>query len=883
MFAWIAKQAKNVRRKEVVDVVPFDPPQCRNGNVKVLPESPPNIIDVWRTNNNKDENVQESETPQKLDPVFIGMNMDRRMKGQNYAKKTGKRPPQSQDKENVRVYFSRDVSPIGSPRTVMSRSSTVPQSINPSPRQYRKASSLKAYKRKKGAAPPPPNNTSASSSVALVRKKKIAPPPPSSSSTPRLIPQSPSISSNIQRSSTPSRTPSSTSSATPIHHSRSPSVEPPVDYQDSVEEVRPMDIDEPIRSSPIRDLMSIPPPIVVTPPSPRPARITTPPPSPRIPTPPPLAPHVTTPAPSHIQYPPPSPPPPPQSDTKQMANQNIQMHHMNRSLQDDIIQAAKQRARKGPIKVDRMKTDQELFTDELKEAFAKRMARFSRGTIKVQRRISTHIYQSRNTTHTMILRNLQRKMGTSGSGDDNVHEDSRVERPDEEWTPAQDLDDDSSDEETITAMTLTSRGGNYYDAVGNTRNRHSKVQKEKVIKLYKKKKYDKNDKPQPKYGSLYKLKKSIKHALGSVGKSNSVGKERGPLMNVFFNMEKNKDWELYHAEDYDKPPKTAVKVKRIEKRPLYAYNSKTGQLVMLPQQEKIYVTTTDLRIHKDALMNSKIEVDILCEGLSDEEKMSMNTGNSDNEEQITDEREKLNIMELKFEQVRYLNKKFREDEIPSSASTLSSGSPETENPPTETYPHKAREKTQVEKVAPDKSGEKDNPVYFSDDEKDSDVDKVEGPLADSGYSGGVSLSAFLMSNKPVKKTDTPQMSTMDISEPNSPPGDACDDNIPLSSLTSVSSPEPQKQPNEPVEAILAPDTTPITDWNTRERQKMLIMGPVGFRPINFNPDPNAPSLTLPRHQNTVNSGAERPPPPEGPVGGQTEDMQDTDQAVPPIE
>lgn len=175
----------------------------------------------------------------------------------------------------------------------------------------------------------------------------------------------------------------------------------------------------------------------------------------------------------------------------------------------------------------------------------------------------------------------------------------------DEWTPQMDLLDDEFDEEDDDfPREITSRRHQQKRQTENAKHqRQQQKNKRAPSKLYQKKQLGGPQRPVPNPGafSLARINRAVKRVFGSI--SAKTSKQRAPISNSVFLQEDG--WEIYPARPYDESnPEEAIKVVDVEKRPAYAYNAFTRELVILPDHDRILVTADGRRI-RDQEQSSK--------------------------------------------------------------------------------------------------------------------------------------------------------------------------------------------------------------------------------------------------------------------------------------
>lgn len=154
----------------------------------------------------------------------------------------------------------------------------------------------------------------------------------------------------------------------------------------------------------------------------------------------------------------------------------------------------------------------------------------------------------------------------------------------DEWTPQMDLQDDEFDDDFPQLEMISRRTHQKRQDIAEQRRR----QKRTPSKLYQKKQLGGPPRlANPGAFSLARINRAVKRVFGSI--SSKPSKQRAPISNNTFLQEDG--WEIYPSRPYDQPnPGEAIKVVGVEKRPAYAYNAITRQLVILPDHDRILVT-----------------------------------------------------------------------------------------------------------------------------------------------------------------------------------------------------------------------------------------------------------------------------------------------------
>ncbi len=91
-----------------------------------------------------------------------------------------------------------------------------------------------------------------------------------------------------------------------------------------------------------------------------------------------------------------------------------------------------------------------------------------------------------------------------------------------------------------------------------------------------------------------KIKESFKNAWGSLRRSIGRKSKLRDILN-------DPQWEIYHTENYDPAPEGPISIHHIETKPAYAYNPHKTQLMLIPNFDKVIVTTDGKYIREDTL------------------------------------------------------------------------------------------------------------------------------------------------------------------------------------------------------------------------------------------------------------------------------------------
>ena len=231
-------------------------------------------------------------------------------------------------------------------------------------------------------------------------------------------------------------------------------------------------------------------------------------------------------------------------------------------LKKDIVKAAEERAKRGPIEEPpKSPTMPNELAEELKAAYAERMKRRAKGSLRMKKQDerSSVIYQPSQITYVPP----------------SVEDESLVE-----WTPEQDLDDDLDGPDLNAEYTARAKTPTFFHIFTEPGN-------DKEYKRYQKN--SKKDRGK-------KLKKHMKNAWGSISRSFVRKTKLKDIVN-------DDNWEIYHTEgeNYDEPPEGPIPIHHIEKRPAYAYNPVKGQLMLIPNFDRVIVTPDGKQIREDML------------------------------------------------------------------------------------------------------------------------------------------------------------------------------------------------------------------------------------------------------------------------------------------
>lgn len=600
----------------------------------------------------RSRNMSPVRHPFKSEPRFVTGNVDANIRGRNhgyYIKAAGLSENEG-NKENLKLIYdrSRMATPLNSNSASKYTSNFASRSGS-----FRGKDGHRRYRPKKRPAPRPPtsrqnslDNLSANGEVAMkvFRKKKKAPGPPMKKEW------------NQPESVYP--------------------IEPPIDYnkdekkaESSDEEtiVPKLDIQE-VESKekdnqPAFEIVNV------------------------IPPPPPLPPPVSS-APVSARSNSPEPPPlPPKMDymegdvdsaentinegnetavtilseenqstvENESKEEKPSLHRMESVLRNDIQQAALERMKKHPVYeeeiVSNYKSSHQKFAEELQAAFHKREARINKSTLIVRHISSSKMYKANNvrptTPRTPVDDLIDKAQEQAKLLEIAEHERQKVRQSariqPHEWIPEQDLDDIFQGD--VGHQHLTTRSSNYYEITSpeDVVDASSQV-------LYKKGRYAK---PNRKSGNLEKLKKSIGKAFGSIkGMSKKSSAEKTDV-----NYSAKDGWQILYTEECDKPPPGAFKIKRMEKQAAYAYNPENGQLVTLPDFDRIIVTQDGRRIRETELnKNAKSAVNKSLPSYVRKERPSLEglfeSNVSLHSHKAEEERKQIELMEQQFAQVR---------------------------------------------------------------------------------------------------------------------------------------------------------------------------------------------------------------------------------------
>ena len=387
-------------------------------------------------------------------------------------------------------------------------------------------------------------------------------------------------------------------------------------------------------------------------------------PIPVIPAPPPPPPLATSQPQSRTDSPEP-PPLPPRNEEPETERKGVT--RMGTILKKDIVKAAKVRAKKGHVEPgpSQYKTLFHEFEDELAKAVNTRNKRIGFGTLRMRHISRSKMFKARPSQAELsppltpevqgMLERAQEQgvlLRASDEEQRKLRQSARVLT--QEWTPEQDLDDvfDSQNH----ARVFTGRGSDYYDIDilpnGNATKSNSL--------LYRKANYAKPNRSSKK-GNLEKLRRSIGKAFGSIGKS--LHKKGNEVEDLY---PESEGWQIQYSKRCDVPPPGPIAVKRIEKYPAYAYHPEKGQLVLLPDYDRIIITEDGKRIREADLAKMNKEMPLLgqakqrptLEGVFDSGGVTQISRAVPRLEvtHVEEERTEIEKMEMQFEQVRKINK-----------------------------------------------------------------------------------------------------------------------------------------------------------------------------------------------------------------------------------
>ena len=355
------------------------------------------------------------------------------------------------------------------------------------------------------------------------------------------------------------------------------------------------------------------------------------------------------------------PPPPPPPPLPGMGAPVITPQRSS-EVEQDVPQ--KVRGEPAPTGVTmRQLRSQDVFAAELLQVFKARESRVGRGTLRMKRTSKSLVYKASITKKDMF------KKPDVANGDiktpvvvkqEVVHESPhRIDS--EAWVPADDLSDDTFDEDDDEPAN-SSPGKRYTKKEkGSPANGH----------MYRKNDAAKPSRKSSKYNSLSKLKNSMRTAFGSIGKGIKSRKKIDEVFDVGVDNDSGEKWEIYPAGDYDEVPDGPIKVDHVEKCAAYAYQASTGELVLLPNYDRILVTADGRRIREADI--TKVNKPKWLKRLPTEsEKKKPVVEVPDPPKVDTEkEREQQTKLEDQFAEVRFLNQKFQSPEQNGMPRTLS--------------------------------------------------------------------------------------------------------------------------------------------------------------------------------------------------------------------
>ena len=339
--------------------------------------------------------------------------------------------------------------------------------------------------------------------------------------------------------------------------------------------------------------------------------------------------------------PPPPPPPLPVMGAPMVIPKRIEVG--SEVVKQEVVEEEKPSLKRESLKL----SSQEIFAAELLKAFKDRESRMTRGTLRMKRTSKSLVYTASITKKESLTKKL-----VVAHGDTTkpviANEESIAESPHSvdsvAWVPADDLPDDAFDDDEATP-----EPNKHYQKKSSPVNGH----------LYRKN--DSSTKPakkSSKYNSLSKLKNSMRTAFGSIGKGITNRKKIDEVFDIGVDNDSGEKWEIYPAGDYDDVPDGPIKVDHVEKCAAYAYQTSTGELVLLPNYDRILVTADGRRIREADI--TKVNKPKWLKRLPDETEKKPIVETSDPPKVVAEkEREQQTKLEKQFAEVRFLNTKFQ--------------------------------------------------------------------------------------------------------------------------------------------------------------------------------------------------------------------------------
>ena len=258
-------------------------------------------------------------------------------------------------------------------------------------------------------------------------------------------------------------------------------------------------------------------------------------------------------------------------------------------IKAELMKKAEERAQKGTVFVEpqRKKTTHEQINEEVQQAVKARLNRRAQGNLIMRDESgSSKVYKAKKLEMKQkisegFLGGSPQSSAKCVPGQQEVEEQISFgeEESESEWVPDQDLPDEEGDDPD---HELTARGMNeptffhiFTDINSDTESHTKKKVKEKN-------------------SNLHKIKSSVKQAFGSLGRSLSKKNKLKEMLDG--------EWEIFHPEQYDDPPDQPIQVDHMEQRPAYAYNPNKGQLMLIPDYERVIVTSDGKVIRESALV-----------------------------------------------------------------------------------------------------------------------------------------------------------------------------------------------------------------------------------------------------------------------------------------
>ena len=372
---------------------------------------------------------------------------------------------------------------------------------------------------------------------------------------------------------------------------------------------------------------------------------------------------------------------------------------LNTELKREIVKAAEERAKRpfvepilrnselGHVKENgegRVSKDQPTLSDELQEELKAEFEKYLR------RRKSGSLRMRKNDKNKVLYTAVPATSIASAVKKDET----------KDWVPEQDLVDDVLDG-PVTVRQHTARNATMPTFFPVFQENTSEV--ESIQGHYKK--GPGSSRASSRQGSNKKgkkIKKSFKNAWGSLRRSFGRKNKLKDILN-------DPQWEIYHAENYDPAPQGPISIHHIETKPAYAYNPLKGQLMLIPNFDKVIVTTDGKHIRQDTLT----KVDKLGSE-SAEPLKSLNTeGMTPDEIQREIERREQLRAEMQFQIVRRQVSN-NSDDLPVSS-------------PMKTSSNRDNYSSLDRLISRRDNAMRTNPIYDSDEDDDYLSESTESP------------------------------------------------------------------------------------------------------------------------------------------------------------